>query len=133
MIQYLLDQPDFHVIMASRTVSKAENMIDGHPQGEAFSLDVNDDKKVEDFVSKADVVVSLLPYTYHVKVAEMCIKHKKHMITTSYVSDAMRSLWTRKQSLQGFSFSTNAVLTQVLTICLRCGSSMILKRMKERS
>jgi saccharopine dehydrogenase-like NADP-dependent oxidoreductase len=92
MIQYLLDQPDFHVIMASRTVSKAEHMIDSHPHGEAFSLDVNDDKKVEDFVSKADVVVSLLPYTYHVKVAEMCIKHKKHMITTSYVSDAMRAL-----------------------------------------
>jgi saccharopine dehydrogenase-like NADP-dependent oxidoreductase len=92
MIQYLLDQPDIHVIMASRTVSKAEKMIDGHPQGEAFSLDVNDDKKVEDFVSKADVVVSLLPYTYHVKVAEMCITHKKHMITTSYVSDAMRAL-----------------------------------------
>jgi len=92
MIQYLLDQPDFHVIMASRTVSKAEHMIDGHPQGEAFSLDVNDDKKVEDFVSKADVVVSLLPYTYHVKVAEMCITDKKHMITTSYVSDAMRAL-----------------------------------------
>jgi saccharopine dehydrogenase-like NADP-dependent oxidoreductase len=78
--------------MASRTVSKAEHMIDSHPHGEAFSLDVNDDKKVEDFVSKADVVVSLLPYTYHVKVAEMCIMHKKHMITTSYVSDAMRAL-----------------------------------------
>jgi saccharopine dehydrogenase-like NADP-dependent oxidoreductase len=92
MIRYLLDQPDFHVIMASRTVSKAEQMIDGHAQGEAFSLDVNDDKKVEDFVSKADVVVSLLPYTYHVKVAEMCITHKKPMITTSYVSDAMKAL-----------------------------------------
>jgi len=92
MIKYLLDQPDFHVIMASRTVSKAEHMIDGHPNGEAFELDVNDDKKVEKFVSKSDVVVSLLPYTYHVKVAEMCIKHKKHMITTSYVSDAMKAL-----------------------------------------
>jgi saccharopine dehydrogenase (NADP+, L-glutamate forming) len=92
MIQYLLDQPDFHVIMASRTVSKAQQMINGHPQGEAFSLDVNDDKKVEDFVSKADIVVSLLPYTYHVKVAEMCIQHRKQMITTSYVSDAMKAL-----------------------------------------
>jgi len=92
MIQYLLDQPDFHVVMASRTVSKAEQMIDGHPQGEAFSLDVNDDKKLEEFVSKADIVVSLLPYTYHVKVAEMCIRHKKQMVTTSYVSDTMRAL-----------------------------------------
>jgi saccharopine dehydrogenase (NADP+, L-glutamate forming) len=92
MIRYLLGQPDFHVLMASRTISKAEKMIDGHLQGEAFSLDVNDDKKVEDFVSQVDIVVSLLPYTYHVKVAEMCIRHKKHMITTSYVSDAMQAL-----------------------------------------
>jgi len=67
-------------------------MIDGHPQGEAVSLDVNDDKKVEALVARADVVVSLLPYTYHVKVAEMCIKHKKQMITTSYVSDVMKAL-----------------------------------------
>ena len=43
MIQYLLDQPDYHVIMASRTVSKAEQMIHGHPHGEAHALDVNDD------------------------------------------------------------------------------------------
>jgi len=92
MIRYLLDQPDVHVVMASRTVSKAEHLIDGHPQGEAFALDVNDDKKVEEFITKADVVMSLLPYTYHVKVAEMCIKHKKQMITTSYVSDAMKAL-----------------------------------------
>ncbi len=98
MIRYLLDQPDYHVIMASRTVSKAEQMIDGHPQGEAFSLDVNDDVKVEAFVSKADVVVSLLPYTYHVKVAEMCIRHKKQMITTSYVSDAMHALDQKAKS-----------------------------------
>jgi saccharopine dehydrogenase (NADP+, L-glutamate forming) len=98
MIRYLLDEPDFHVIMASRTVSKAEQMIDGHPQGAAFSLDVNDDKKVENFVSNADVVVSLLPYTYHVKVAEMCIKHKKHLITTSYVSDTMKALDTKAKA-----------------------------------
>jgi len=92
MIRYLLDHPDYQVIMASRTVSKAEQMIDGHPRGKAFPLDVTDDKKVEALVSKADVVVSLLPYTYHVKVAEMCINHRKQMITTSYVSDAMRAL-----------------------------------------
>ncbi|VVB60251.1 Glutamyl-tRNA reductase [uncultured archaeon] len=98
MIQYLLDQPDYHVIMASRTVSKAEQMIGGHPQGEAFSLDVNDDRKVEEFVLKADIVVSLLPYTYHVKVAEMCIKHKKQMVTTSYVSDAMKALDTKARA-----------------------------------
>ena len=92
MIIYLLDQPDFFIIMASRTVSKAENIIDNHPQGKAFKLDVNNDKEVEEFITKADVVVSLLPYNYHFKIAEICLKHKKHLVTTSYVSDLMKGL-----------------------------------------
>ena len=92
MITYLLNQPDFFVSMASRTVGKAESMIENHPQGAAFEIDVNNDKKVEDFVAKSDVVVSLLPYYYHVKVAEMCVKYKKHLVTTSYVSDPMKAL-----------------------------------------
>ena len=49
--------------MASRTVSKAENMINNHPRGKAFAFDVNDDKAVEGFITKSDIVVSLLPYT----------------------------------------------------------------------
>ena len=92
MIVYLLKQPDFFVTMASRTVSKAENIIHNHPQGKAFELDVNNDKELENFITKADIVVSLLPYNYHFKVAEICIKHKKHLVTTSYVSDPMKGL-----------------------------------------
>jgi len=92
MITYLLDQPDIFVTMASRTVSKAEKIIHNHPQGKAFELDVNNDKEVENFIIKADIVVSLLPYNYHFKIAELCIKHKKHLITTSYVSEPMKGL-----------------------------------------
>ena len=92
MITYLLNQKDIFVTMASRTVSKAENMIQNHPRGKAFELDVNNDKAVEDFITKADIVVSLLPYTYHFKVAQMCLKHKKHLVTTSYVSEPMKGL-----------------------------------------
>ncbi|UCG34527.1 MAG: saccharopine dehydrogenase NADP-binding domain-containing protein, partial [Phycisphaerales bacterium] len=33
LVRYLLDQPDFNVTVASRTVSKAEKLIDGHPKG----------------------------------------------------------------------------------------------------
>ena len=42
-------------------------------------------------MSESDLTVSLLPYIYHVKVAKFCIKHKKQMVTTSYVSDAMKA------------------------------------------
>jgi len=34
----------------------------------------------------------LTPYTYHVKVAKLCLKHAKPLVTTSYVSDAMKAL-----------------------------------------
>jgi saccharopine dehydrogenase (NADP+, L-glutamate forming) len=34
----------------------------------------------------------LLPYTYHVAVANICLELNKHLLTTSYVSDAMRAL-----------------------------------------
>jgi len=30
LVQYLLDQPDFHVKVASRTVSKAEKLVGDH-------------------------------------------------------------------------------------------------------
>ena len=41
LVRYLLDN-DFNVVMASRTVSKAEKIINGHPNGEAISFNVTD-------------------------------------------------------------------------------------------
>jgi saccharopine dehydrogenase (NADP+, L-glutamate forming)/spermidine synthase len=43
-------------------------------------------------VPETDLVISLLPYTYHVQIAELCLKHRKDMVTTSYVSPAMAAL-----------------------------------------
>ena len=83
IVKYLLNQPDYHIKMASRTVSKAEAIINSHERGKAEALDVSDDKHLEDLVADSDVTVSLLPYAYHVKVANFCIKHKKHLVTTS--------------------------------------------------
>ena len=98
LVRYLLDLPDCHVVMASRTVSKAEVCIDSHPDGTAKSLDCTDAPALEDLVINSDVVVSLLPYVYHVEVANLCIKHKKHLVTTSYVSKDMKALHTKAQA-----------------------------------
>ena len=90
--RYLLDQPDFHVTVASRTLSKAQDIIKGHPKGEARQLDVTDETALEDLIRQADLAVSLLPYVYHPTVARLCIKHRKHMVTTSYVKEQMAQL-----------------------------------------
>jgi len=92
MIRYLLEKTDFIVTMASRTVSKAEKIIDGHPHGKAIALNVKDDELLDKLVKESDLTVSLLPYTYHVKVANLCIKYKIPMVTTSYVSEEMKAL-----------------------------------------
>jgi len=91
-VRYLLDVPDLEVIVASRTVSKAEALVDGHPRGTAIALNVNDETALENLIRQADLAVSMLPYAYHPKVAALCVKHKKHMVTTSYVKEAMQAL-----------------------------------------
>jgi saccharopine dehydrogenase-like NADP-dependent oxidoreductase len=78
--------------MASRTVSKAENMIAGHPNGKAFALNMQDEGQMAQFIKECDLAASLVPYTYHPVVARHCITHRKHMVTTSYVSAAMQEL-----------------------------------------
>jgi saccharopine dehydrogenase (NADP+, L-glutamate forming) len=92
LVQYLLDQPDFQVKVASRTVSKAEKLVGDHPRGEALPLNVNDTATLRNLISDADLTISLVPYAHHVTVANLCIELKKHMVTTSYVSAAMKEL-----------------------------------------
>ena len=90
--RYLLEQPDFHVTVASRTVSKAQKIVEGYDNGDARQLNVKDEAAVEDLISQADLAVSLLPYAYHPMVARLCVKHHKHMVTTSYVKEPMLQL-----------------------------------------
>jgi saccharopine dehydrogenase-like NADP-dependent oxidoreductase len=91
-VRYLLDVPDFEVIVASRTVSKAQALINGHPRGKAVALDVSDEGALENLISQADLAVSMLPFAFHPLVARLCVKHKKHMVTTSYVKEAILAL-----------------------------------------
>lgn len=91
-VHYLLNQPELEVTVASRTVSKAEELIIGFPNGKAKQVDVADKNALAQIIKENDIVISLLPWIYHLKVAELCIEYGKHMVTTSYVSPAMKEL-----------------------------------------
>ena len=92
LVDYLLNQPDFHVTVASRTVSKAEKLVGDHPRGKALPLNVTNTGELKKLISDADLAISLVPYAHHVTVANLCIELKKQMVTTSYVSAAMQEL-----------------------------------------
>ena len=83
-VQYLCKQ-GYHVTVASRTKEKAERLIEGCKTAEAVPFNIaKDDELLESLISEADLVCSLLPYTYHVKAAKVAIKHKKHFCKVSF-------------------------------------------------
>lgn len=91
IVRYLLDK-NYIVTVATRTKSKADEMIDGHPNGKAIAWTVEQETELEHMIAEHDLTVSLLPYLYHVMVAKKCIELKKNMVTTSYVKPEMRAL-----------------------------------------
>jgi len=92
LVRYLLGVKGLRMTVATRTVDKAERLIDGARNGTAVALDVDDEAALEALIAKHDLSISLLPYVHHPLVARLCVKHEKQMVTTSYVKDAMRAL-----------------------------------------
>lgn len=61
-------------------------------------LDIMDTESLVTQIENSDIVVSLLPPSMHVVVARICLEHKKHLATASYVSEEMKSLDRQAQS-----------------------------------
>ncbi len=91
MVEYLLEE-GFEVIIATRTKEKADKLLGGHRNGRSLAWVTEDMDALSVMVKDSDLTVSLLPYRYHVDVARLCLKHRKPLVTTSYVSPAMQAL-----------------------------------------
>ncbi|MBN2011970.1 saccharopine dehydrogenase NADP-binding domain-containing protein [candidate division KSB1 bacterium] len=94
LVEYILAQQDTYVTVASLYLQDAQKLIHKHPNGSAIQLNVDDDNALNAAVAQTDIVVSLLPWTFHLKVAKICLTHKKHMVTASYVKPEMQALHT---------------------------------------
>ncbi|KAJ6382056.1 hypothetical protein OIU77_030665 [Salix suchowensis] len=86
------EQNAVEVVVASLYLKDAEEIIDGIPNASAVQLDVMDGESLCKYISQVEVVVSLLPASCHITIANACIKLKKHLVTASYVDDSMSSL-----------------------------------------
>ncbi len=91
IIQHLLGQ-GYAVTVASNTPDRSAELIAGHPNGISVAWEAGDDTTLEKLIASHDIVVSLLPYVFHVMVAKHCIAHRTNMVTTSYVKPEMRLL-----------------------------------------
>ena len=95
LIQYLLnksDEENLHLVIGDLALALAQNKTNNHPNATAIALDVFNQDQRKNAIQKADIVISMLPAHLHIEVARDCIVYKKHMVTASYVSDAMQEL-----------------------------------------
>lgn len=91
IIQYLLKK-GYNVTVASNTPDRTKMMINGHPNGNNVFWSADDEPALSQLVSEHDITVSLLPFAFHVMVAQHCLRHGKNMVTTSYVKPEMQEL-----------------------------------------
>ncbi|MCJ1358753.1 MAG: hypothetical protein MMC33_008753 [Icmadophila ericetorum] len=57
-----------------------------------ITIDVSSTADLDAAIAAHDLVISLIPYAYHAAVIKSAIKSGKNVVTTSYVSSAMRDL-----------------------------------------
>ena len=95
LIDYLLKRAEDEQIM----LTLADKMLDmipldfsQHPNCNVLQLDIENVEARQGALSKADLVISMLPARFHDLVAEDCLKLKKHLLTASYVSPALRKI-----------------------------------------
>lgn len=83
---------NLHITIADISLENAKKSAGNHPNSAALEFDVFDETQRRQEIQKADIVVSMLPASFHIEVAKDCITYNKHMVTASYISDEMKAL-----------------------------------------
>lgn len=91
IVNYLLDR-GIDLTVCDYLKENADAVIMNRKGAVSLAFDVNDDNGLDSLVKSHDLVVSLLPFKYHPKVAKSAIRFKKNMLTASYVSPEMKAL-----------------------------------------
>ncbi len=95
LIQYLLNKSvkeNLHLVIGDLSLALAQKKTNNHPNATAISLDIFDEDQRKKAIQIADIVISMLPAHLHIEIAKDCVIYKKHLVTASYVSDAMQEL-----------------------------------------
>jgi len=95
LIDYLLEnavEQHWRLVLVDADLGLAQSKIGASNRGTAISFDIQDDTERGRFIRQADLVISLLPPALHIAIAKDCIKFQKHLLTASYLDDAIREL-----------------------------------------
>ncbi|XP_033646696.1 alpha-aminoadipic semialdehyde synthase, mitochondrial-like isoform X1 [Asterias rubens] len=93
IVEYLARSDDIAITVASAEKPEADALATKYNNTSPMYLNV---AKHEDKMSKAiqehDMVISMLPFSFHPRVAKLCVENKKNMVTASYACPEIRAL-----------------------------------------
>ncbi|MFH6960095.1 saccharopine dehydrogenase family protein [Flavobacterium aquidurense] len=95
LIRYLLSKSEnenLHLVVADLSLALAEKKTQNHPNATPIALNIFETEERKTAIEKADIVISMLPAHLHIEIAKDCLEFKKHLVTASYISDAMQGL-----------------------------------------
>jgi saccharopine dehydrogenase-like NADP-dependent oxidoreductase len=95
LIKYLLEKSNeeqLQILVGDIALANAAKLINNHPNGKAFLLDIFDEKARQDAIKNADIVISMLPARFHLSVAKDCVSYGKSLVTASYISKELMAL-----------------------------------------
>lgn len=83
---------NFHITIGDRLAEAAAQLAGGHEHTSSEELDIFNDEQRADAIQRADLVISMLPARFHIKVAKDCLVYHKNLVTASYVSEQMAAM-----------------------------------------
>lgn len=95
LIKTLLEeagQQHWIIHVADASIGSAVQKVNGHESGIAYSFTIEDASTWHPLIELSDLVISMLPPSFHLLVAQQCLKAKKHFLNASYLSEAMKNL-----------------------------------------
>jgi saccharopine dehydrogenase (NADP+, L-glutamate forming) len=89
LIQHALEQ-QWRVTVADKEAANAERLVkEGPTVAQGVALDATDGAARAALIAQHDLIISMLPAFMHMDVLKDCLALRKHIITPSYVPDAL--------------------------------------------
>ncbi len=92
VIEYLSRRGGNKIVLASHIMAEAEGFADGRKNVRPVHLDVHDEAALDRLISRADLVISLVPPPLHPLVARACVQARTHFVSASYQTPEMLGL-----------------------------------------
>jgi len=95
LIRYLLlksESENLHIVVADLSLALAERKTQNHPNATPIALNIFEVEERKAAIKNASIIISMLPAYLHIEIAKDCLELKKHLVTASYISDAMQEL-----------------------------------------